>query len=299
MAQDPVSTNMFIQAELDARISKLEHLFGADAISLNGPFFFGVDDFLRNAIEAKAKKPRKREKLVIVLTTDGGYIEVVQRMVATLRKHYRLVDFIVPNHAYSAGTVLAMSGDAIHMDYYSRLGPIDPQVEAQSGRNVSALGYLARYNKLIERARRGKLTTAEMQVLIQGFDQGDLYAFEQSKQLSIDLLKDWLVRYKFKDWSVTETRKKKVTRKMKERRAAEIAKNLSDPEIWHVHGYGISMDVLTKDLNVLIDDFGKDAKRTAAIRGYHDLLADYMVKLSTKGVIHFAGSYSPYLAMGV
>jgi len=51
-----------------------------------------------------------------VLTTGGGSIEVVQRIVDVFRQHYTLVDFIVPNYAYSAGTVLAMSGDAIYMD---------------------------------------------------------------------------------------------------------------------------------------------------------------------------------------
>ena len=48
-------------------------------------------------------------------------------MVETLRHHYDIVDFVVPTHAYSAGTIFVMSGDSIYMDYYSRLGPIDPK----------------------------------------------------------------------------------------------------------------------------------------------------------------------------
>ena len=92
-----------------------------------------------------------------LITTTGGFIEVVQRIVATLRKHYSIVDFVVPNYAYSAGTVLVMSGDAIHMDYYSRLGPIDPQVETPGGQSVSALGYLERYDQLLRKANSGKM----------------------------------------------------------------------------------------------------------------------------------------------
>ncbi len=38
-----------------------------------------------------------------------------------MRHHYKCVDFIVPNSAYSAGTVLAMSGDAI----YRLASPLD------------------------------------------------------------------------------------------------------------------------------------------------------------------------------
>lgn len=295
MPQAPTSANIFIEKQLDDRIVKLERLLNADALSLNGPLLIGVDDILRIAVEARVAKPPKREKLVMVLTTTGGYIEVVQRIVATLRKHYRLVDFIVPNYAYSAGTVLVMSGDSIHMDYYSRLGPIDPQVETQSGRMVSALGYLARYDEFINKAQKNELTTAEMQILVQGFDQGDLYQYEQSKRLSIDLLKDWLVRYKFKDWDKTRTRKLPVTQKMKEARAAKIAEDLSNPGKWHVHGYGISMDVLDRDLNVIIDDFERNPKLTQLIRNYHDLLTDYMSKLQTRGVVHFGGWYRPYM----
>ena len=295
MPQAPTSANIFIEKQLDDRIVRLERSLNADALSLNGPLLVGVDDILRMAVEARVAKPPKRDKLAMVVTTTGGYIEVVQRIVATLRKHYRLVDFIVPNYAYSAGTVLVMSGDAIHMDYYSRLGPIDPQVETRSGRMVSALGYLARYEELIKKAQRDELTTAEMQILVQRFDQGDLYQYEQSKRLSIDLLKDWLVRYKFKNWNRTRTRKLPVTQKMKESRAAAIAKQLSDPEKWHVHGYGISMDMLDRDLNVMIDDFGQHPRLTQAVRNYHDLLTDYMAKLQTTGVVHFGGLYRPYM----
>ena len=138
------SANDFIENQLDARIEAIERVFRADAIAFSGPIVIGVDDIARTAIETKFSKNSGSERLVFLLTTTGGYIEVVQRIVDTLRKHYQLIDFIVPNYAYSAGTVLAMSGDAIYMDYYSRLGPIDPQVEAQSGRMVPALGYISK-----------------------------------------------------------------------------------------------------------------------------------------------------------
>ena len=60
-----------------------------------------------------------------MLETIGGFAEVARRISDTFRRHYTVVDFLIPSHAMSAGTILAMSGDAIHMDYYSVLGPID------------------------------------------------------------------------------------------------------------------------------------------------------------------------------
>src|SRR5579863_7668178 len=102
----------------------------------------------------------------------------------------------------SAGTVLVMSGDAIHMDYYSLLGPIDPQLErAGSADLVPALGYLVQFERLIEKSRKGKLTTAELTFLVEKFDPAELYSYEQARELSIALLKEWLVRYKFKNWA--------------------------------------------------------------------------------------------------
>ena len=71
---------------------------------------------------------------MVILETSGGYVDTARRIAETLRHHYDHVDFIVASHAMSAGTVLAMSGDAIFMDYYSVLGPIDPQIPREDER---------------------------------------------------------------------------------------------------------------------------------------------------------------------
>jgi membrane-bound ClpP family serine protease len=202
---------------------------------------------------------------------------------------------VVPNYAFSAGTVLVMSGDSIYMDYYSRLGPIDPQVETQQGKKVPALGYLARYGDLIKKAARGKISTAEAQLLIDGFDQAELYKYEHARDLSVTLLQEWLVKYKFKDWKVTKTRKKKVTAKMKAKAAEKVGRILNDTKKWHSHGHGISKDILDKDLGLLIDDFGANPKISQAISEYHDLLSDYMLKLRMEGIVHFAGKFQAYM----
>lgn len=293
--RSPRSANEFIEQLLDERIKQIESAYKADAICFTGPIIFGVDDVIRTAVEAKWAEPPTRKKLVFLLTTAGGYIEVVQRIVATLRHHYPLVDFIIPNYAYSAGTVLAMSGDAIHMDYYSRLGPIDPQVENANGRRVPALGYLEKYNDLLKKAQAGAITLPEVQLLIQGFDQAELHQFEQARELSVALLIEWLVKYKFKNWRKTQTKGIRVTKKMKDERAESIARDLNETKKWHVHGHGISMEVLMRDINLLIDDFGNNPAVALQIRGYDDLLSDYMNKLGTKGAVHFAGTYMPFM----
>jgi membrane-bound ClpP family serine protease len=292
-APTPSNANIFIEQQLDERIHKIEEHFNSDAISFSGPILFGVDNLIRTAIET-IKNNSNKEKLIVILTTTGGYIEVVQRIVDTLRHHYLIVDFIIPNYAYSAGTVLTMSGDSIHMDYYSRLGPIDPQVENLSQKIVPALGYLEQYSRLIKKAEEGKISIAEVQLLINGFDQAELYQYEQARKLSIVLLKEWLVKYKFKNWIKTETRRKTVTKRMKTVRAALIATSLNNTDKWHTHGHGISMEVLRKDLKLKIDDFCEDPILDRTIRDYYNLLDDYMIKRGNRGALHWSGSYQPF-----
>lgn len=148
---------------------------------------------------------------------------------------------------------------------------------------------------MIEKANKGEITPAEVQLLIDGFDQADLYNYEQQKELSIAALEEWLVKYKFKNWKKTRTRGLKVTTQMKKNRASTIGNQLNDTKKWHSHGHGISMEVLRRDLNLMIDDFGEDEPTCSAIRAYHDLLSDYMTKRSTDGVIHIPGDYRPFM----
>ena len=293
-ATSPRGANEFIEKQLDDRLESIENEFNADALCFNGPLLLGVDDILRNIVEKKHSQEPKRHSLVVLLTTEGGYIEPVQRAVDLLRRHYSPIDFIIPNYAYSAGTIFALSGDAIHMDYYSRLGPIDPQTENQNKRMVPALGYLEKYDELMAKADAGTINLVEIQILLK-FDQAELHKYEEERELSIALLKDWLVKYKFKNWEKTETRGLDVTESMRAERAEFIAMELNKTTKWHTHGYGISKDVLTKDLNLRIDDFGANQTRSALIRDYHDLMADYMMRRAAIGVIHVSGDYRQFI----
>ncbi|WP_421738012.1 SDH family Clp fold serine proteinase [Caulobacter sp.] len=250
-----------------------EHL-DCDVITCIHPISQPMDDLIRDSIE---DIQGRRAKLLVILETNGGSIETAERIADVFRHHYpNEVNFLVPNFAMSAGTVLVMSGDNIHMDYYSILGPIDPQVRNRDGQFVPALGYLEKYDELIRRSNRGSLSAAELAFLIQKFDPAQIHRFEQARDHSVDLLKKWLVQYKFKNWKKTETGKKAVTAKMREARASEIAKALNDTKRWRSHGRGLSMSVIKSDLNLLIANFGDDPELNKKVRSYYRLLQDHM-----------------------
>ena len=279
---DQADVNSVVRVQLDSGLKRLEKLLQADVVTYFGPILYRSDDLLRRAVESIGSK--RPAKLVVILDTPGGVVEIVERMVDLIRRHYEELVFIVPDRAMSAGTVFAMAGDAIMMDYFSRLGPIDPQVE-KDGRLVPALSYLVQYRRLIERARAGTLSEAEFALLVK-FDLAEIHQYEQARQLTVNLLRKWLAAYKFKNWTTTQTRGLSVDPQMRETRAHEIAESLSDNERWHSHARGISMLTLRDELNLMIDDFGANLELNTAVRSYHELLRDYLQQQNMMVFVH-------------
>ena len=151
-----------IKAAVTKRLRQVEdHLKG------DGAFFYGSIDvsvirLFRDFIERLASPPKKHSpsRIVLFLNTAGGSAEAAEKMVEIIRHHYDEVFFVVPDVAFSAGTILCMAGDRIYMDYSSSLGPIDPQV--WNGVDwVPALGYLDKVEALLKKAESGDLTNAE------------------------------------------------------------------------------------------------------------------------------------------
>ena len=199
----------------------------------------------------------------------------VERYVNIIRKHYEKVSFVVPDYAYSAGTIFCMSGDEIWMDYFSVLGPIDPQVKNKEGKFVPALGYLDKVNSLIDKARNGSLTNAEF-LILKDFDLAELRAYEQAKELTVTLLKKWLVKYKFKNWDKHKNGNS-VTMAEKEKRAEEIADKLGDNNIWKSHARPICIEEL-ENLKLKIEDYSDKETFRKVIRRYYNLSKDMINK---------------------
>jgi hypothetical protein len=99
----PVPANAFqyIEDQLDALALEVENQFDADFLSYSGALIYGTDDVIRIAVETK-KQTSQRDRLAMMLTTGGGYVEVVKRIAEVFRRHYGVVEFIVPNRAFSA-----------------------------------------------------------------------------------------------------------------------------------------------------------------------------------------------------
>jgi hypothetical protein len=273
--------DLHIKNSLNEQVGVIEGQLDADVMTIISPIVSGLDVLVKAAVEAfKVKRPR----IAIILDTLGGIAEVVERMVSTIRHHYGEVYFIVPDRAMSAGTIFAMSGDRIFMNYFSVLGPIDPQIE-KDGSLVPAQSYLSQYERLSAKATAGTLNTAEYALLTK-LDLGELHRFEQAKQLSIDLLELWLSQYKFKDWATHASTGQPVTDAEKRQRAKEVGHELCNNERWHSHGRGISRDTLEGSIRLRIDRMEGSPVLLAAVDGYYALLRDYMTRSKHASFVH-------------
>lgn len=269
-----------MKEELNERLAALEQHFDADVIFYYGEIHPALAKTFRDFIERLRDVDVPKQRIVIFLNTPGGSAETVEKMVEIIRHHYQDVAFVVPDFAMSAGTIFCMSGDRIYMDYSSSLGPIDPQVF--NGKEwVPALGYLDKVTQLLEQARDGTISNAEF-LILRDIDLAMLSRYEQARDLTVTLLKQWLVEYKFRDWNTHESNPVKlgqaVTRGEKEARAEDIAKLLGDNKLWHSHGRMISAATLDRKLRLRIDDYSTDTRLKKLIRDYNDLLTEYIAR---------------------
>jgi ATP-dependent protease ClpP protease subunit len=205
------------------------------------------------------------DHLDFLLETPGGLAEVTVDIVNLLRPRFKNVAFIVPHMAMSAGTILVMSGDEILMDNRSSLGAIDPQFLGADGRPQPAQAILAGIETIKQNADKnnGNLHPVYIPIL-RNVDPGKLQSAHNASELSKQLVSDWLVKYKFQDWTVKETSGAPVTVQDREQRASEIAASLCDHQNWLSHARPIKVAEL-EEMKLKIVDYGKDVPLQEAI----------------------------------
>lgn len=277
-----MALDTFIQAakkQATSYLLDIEKFFEKDKTDVLA-YFGSIDDnyeqIFKTALDGLVSdlKVNNHETLCIVLQTFGGSITTTEKFVNMVRKYYKQVFFIVPNYAMSAGTIWCMSGNKIFMDYSSSLGPIDPQIYSQTIKQfVPANGYIAEYEELVHKGNA--LTEAEFILLDKKLDYAFLNQCRKLNELTVKLLKEWLVTYKFKDWKVTQTSNKTVTTEMKQQRAEDIAKELGNNSKWCIHGRPLMIPTL-ETIGLQIDDYSDNTDLQKIIRNYIDYMNSYI-----------------------
>jgi len=201
-------------------------------------------------------KKINRKSLDIYLETPGGSGVVAEEIVRFLRNNYETINFVISGEAKSAGTLMALSGDNILMTETGSLGPIDAQIRI--GRFInSAYDYMEWVEEKHNEAKETQALNPFDATIIAQISPGELNGVSHALSFAKDLAEKWLINYKFKNWSETETRKIKVTDEMKQSRAEEISKELINHGRWRLHGRSIKIQDL-EDLGLKIEKIDDD-----------------------------------------
>ena len=78
------------------------------------------------------------KNLVIIIHSPGGELLAAMQIAKVLKEWKGKVSVVVPYYAMSAGTLIALSADAIYADRNVTFGAIDPQIPVGGNRYVSA-----------------------------------------------------------------------------------------------------------------------------------------------------------------
>lgn len=194
---------------------------------------------------------KREKKLDIVLVTPGGSIEKVDHYVSIIRSRFEEVNFILPYMAMSAGTVFSMSGDEIIMDKRACIGPIDPQVVSKDGRYVPAQAIFTLLEDIKNRGeeaikQKKNPDWTDLQIL-KNLDPKEIGRASSASKLSIELVHEYLTKYKFRKWNTHESSGAIVTEDEKTKRANEIAEILCSHSLWKSHSRGITRE-MAKDI---------------------------------------------------
>jgi hypothetical protein len=210
------------------------------------------------------------DRIVVILETPGGSGETARDMVDILHEKFAHVSFAIPGMAKSAGTIMALGGHQILMGPGSSLGPIDAQL-FHDGKQMSADELLKGLDRIKEEvAKSGQLSLAYIPFL-QRLSPGELEHAINALDFAREAVADWLVKYKFANWTKRTTSGIPVTEEYKRERATKIAQDLSDQTKWKSHGRSLRIADLA-DLGVTVEDYSKRAELLDAMNRYYALL---------------------------
>lgn len=177
----------------------------------------------------------------VILHSPGGRPDATERIVEILRNKFKEVHFLIPHSAYSAATMLALSGNTIVLHPSAILGPIDPQVAVPTKEGLfrfvpakSILNGFAKAKTMIK--KEGPESLPAYLPLIEKYSLDLFELCEDSEKLSKDLVSSWLSKYMF----ATEKHGAPLTRKIK-----KAVSFFSDYNTHRIHSRPLSSNKLS------------------------------------------------------
>jgi Serine dehydrogenase proteinase len=135
------------------------------------------------------------DRVDVLLHSPGGAPDATERIVHLLRSKFKEITFLIPHSAYSAATMLALSGNEVILHPTATLGPIDPQLNGTPARSIQR-GFLTARETI---KTEGPEALPAYIPLLEQYSLHLLELCEDSLELSKTLLRDWLTEYMFEN----------------------------------------------------------------------------------------------------
>jgi hypothetical protein len=142
----------------------------------------------------------------VLIHSPGGSPDATERIVNILRNRFKEVHFLIPHSAYSAATMLALSGDSVTLHPSATLGPIDPQLNGTPARSIKR-GF-EKVRDIIK--AEGPEALPAYIPLIEKYTLHLLEICDDSEKLSKELVSNWLRDYMLKGQKNTKNRIEKA-----------------------------------------------------------------------------------------
>lgn len=152
----------------------------------NTPNFIDISDV--DGFTDLVQSTNGSEEIDVLLHSPGGRPDATERIVHILRNKFKKVHFLIPHSAYSAATMLALSGDTITLHPSATLGPIDPQINGTPARSIKR-GF-EKVKEIIK--QEGPEALPAYIPLIEKYSLDLLELCEDSEKLSKDLVSEWI-----------------------------------------------------------------------------------------------------------
>jgi hypothetical protein len=137
--------------------------------------------------------PENEKAIDVLVHSPGGSPEATERIVRLLRSRFDNVCFLIPHSAYSAATMLALSGNEVLLHPSASLGPIDPQINGIPARSIRR-GF-DNVRELLQ--KEGPEALPAYIPLIEKYSLELLEICNDHEELSKELVTDWLKNFMF------------------------------------------------------------------------------------------------------
>ncbi|OGU56446.1 MAG: hypothetical protein A2X64_03275 [Ignavibacteria bacterium GWF2_33_9] len=155
----------------------------------NTPNFIDISDI--DGFTDLVQSINDSDQIDVLLHSPGGRPDATERIVHILRNKFKEVHFLVPHSAYSAATMLALSGNTITLHPSATLGPIDPQINGIPARSIKR-----GFEKVKEIIKvEGPEALPAYIPLIEKYTLDLLELCDDSEKLSKDLVSNWIREY--------------------------------------------------------------------------------------------------------